>query len=331
MTEIKKDKPSINFIVEDFGRFKYLGCSTAARYLYDGMTNRCNPIWNSNKRCFDIIHFHTFGPKATFYKKIAKGTKIITAHSTPRLNQDNFLFGIKLRDFYKRIYNSYDHVIAVSNICEEELINLGVKTEISVIPNCINLDKFKYSSDKRKSFRERYGISEDEKVVLNVAQQTPRKGIYDFIKIAENCNDPNIRFIWVGDMPYSIFSKDYLRISKLKKKSGRKIQFIGFVDDIVETYCGADLLFFPSYAEGMPIVLLEAMATGLNVVTRDLSEFREGFRNSISYFDKTEEVDELILKLSSKQKNNRKTNDYIKKYDMYKIADKHLELYNSLI
>ncbi|MCK4730047.1 MAG: glycosyltransferase family 4 protein [Candidatus Aenigmarchaeota archaeon] len=324
-------KISINFVVEDSGWLKYLGCSTAAQYLYKGLEKVCSPLWNSNKRCFDIIHFHTFGPKAIFYKKIAKGTKIITAHSTPRLNQSNFQGGLKFESFYKKMYNSYDHIIAVSNICKKELIDLGVKTEISVIPNCIDLNKFKYSSDKRKIFRKKYGISKDEKVILNVAQQTPRKGIDDFIKIAETYNKPNIKFIWVGSMPYSIFSKDYFRINKLKKNCKGNIQFLGFVDDITEAYCGADLFLSPSYAEGMPIVFLEALSTGLGVLTRDIPEFKEVFRNNISYFEEMDDIEKLIQKLLPNQKNTRKINDFIKKYDAGKVADRHLKLYNSII
>jgi len=100
-------------------------------------------------------------------------------------------------------------------------------------------------------------------VVLTVAQQTPRKGIYDFLALSHEHTDT--RFVWVGGFPYGRFSQDYSIIEEKKSRCGKNVIFTGFVDDITAAYCSADVFFMPSYAEGLPMVALEAFATGLPV------------------------------------------------------------------
>ena len=57
----------INFVVEDMLFFKYIGCATLARMLYNALIreNSCSKIaWNAHGRDFDLVHYHTFGPLA---------------------------------------------------------------------------------------------------------------------------------------------------------------------------------------------------------------------------------------------------------------------------
>jgi hypothetical protein len=49
---------------------------------------------------------------------------------------------------------------------------------------------------KRKAFRAALGVDDDETVILTVAQQTPRKGIYDFLDLSERLSD--LIWVWVG-------------------------------------------------------------------------------------------------------------------------------------
>ncbi|WP_243670133.1 hypothetical protein [Methanoculleus chikugoensis] len=115
----------------------------------------------------------------------------------------------------------------------------------------MNREKFQPNPEKRAAFREKYGIGgEDEWVVLTVAQQTPRKGIYDFLDLSHK--HPDTRFVWVGGFPpYGRLSQDYSMIEEQKSRSGKNVLFTGFVDDITAAYCSADLFFIPpSFAEG---------------------------------------------------------------------------------
>ena len=57
----------LNFFVEDMLFFKYIGCATLAKMLYNALTREesCPDIaWNARGRDFDLVHYHTFGPLA---------------------------------------------------------------------------------------------------------------------------------------------------------------------------------------------------------------------------------------------------------------------------
>jgi len=274
----------VNLIVEDFGAFKYLGCATAAKNLYKSLSKIIDVNWNNKSSDFDIAHFHTFGPSSLNYLKRFEGKKILTAHSTPYLNKGNISFTSFINKLYKPIYNMFDHIIAVSNKCKNELVDIGIQKEISPIYNGIDCKRFIPNKLKRQRFRNLLGIKTNDLVILTVAQRTPRKGIYDFLQLAQNL--PYFKFIWIGGFPYSVLSKDYLKIRKAIERKTENTFFPGFIKDIEEAYSAADVFFMPSYAEGHSIVMLEALSMGLPIVARDIEEFREAFNNNLIYFNK---------------------------------------------
>ena len=80
----------VNFFVEDMLLFKYIGCATLAKTLYSALIEDVEPClqvaWNAVNRDFDLVHYHTFGPLALANRAYSPGVKVLTAHSTPRLN-----------------------------------------------------------------------------------------------------------------------------------------------------------------------------------------------------------------------------------------------------
>lgn len=318
----------VNLIVEDFGAFKYLGCATAARNLYNGLSKNIEVSWNDKSFSYDIAHFHTFGPKSLLYARRFKGKKVITAHSTPNLNIDNLAIPFLVNWLYTPIYNYFDKIIAVSNKCRRELIkDMRVKREVVTIYNGIDIENFTPDTEKRKIFREKYGIARDDIVVLTVAQKTPRKGIYDFLEVTRNLID--LKFIWIGGFPYGLFSKDYAKIKKLIEKKSDNVLFPGFIEDITTAYSAADIFFMPSYAEGHSIVMLEALAMRLPIIARDLEEFREAFNDTIIYFREIGELKDYLLDENLIKEYKDKT-VIVKKFDIDKIAKKHIDFYKKL-
>ena len=318
----------VNFIVEDSGPLKYLGCATAAKNLFNELSKKINISWNDKSFDYNLVHFHTFGPRSMLYAKRFRGKKVITAHSTPNLNNGNLAFPGVVNWLYLPIYNTFDHIIAVSKKCKKELINLHCKPEISTIYNGIDIDKFIPSKTKREKFRKKYSIEKDKMVVLTVAQRTPRKGIYDFLKIAKRL--PHFYFLWIGGFPYNLFSKDYSKVKQEIEQHSDNTIFPGFIEDITYAYSAADVFFMPSYAEGHSIVMLEALSMGLPLIARDVEEFREAFDGNLIYFQNIEELDEKKF-----DKNNlelyRKKSDIVLKYTIEKIAKEHTKLYEKII
>ena len=317
----------VNFIVEDKGVLKYLGCATAAKNLYRELSKKIEISYNDPSTDYDLAHFHTFGPRSMWYLKRFKGKTVITAHSTPNLNYGNLEFPRLINWMYTPIYNKFDHIIAVSNKCKKELESIHCKPEITTIYNGIDTKNFKPDKEKGLRFREKLGIKKNELLVLTVAQRTPRKGIYDFLTLAKK--HPKYKFLWIGGFPYNLFSKDYRQVSKAIKKHPPNAIFPGFVEDIIQVYSAADVFFMPSYAEGHSIVMLEALSMGLPMIARDIEEFHEAFNENLLYFKSIDDIRDSFFDKKTLESYRKKT-VFVEKYAIDKIAQEHIKLYEKI-
>ncbi len=321
----------INIFVEDLLFFKYIGCSTAAKTLYRELSGmpEMEISWNSKSSDFDVVHYHSFGPLSLLNRKYSRGVKILTAHSTPRVNEGNLAFSRRINQYYPWVYRKFDHIVNISVPCKREIDEILPDMSSTLIPNGIDREFFNPHADKRERFRERFNIDDDEKVVLTVAQQTPRKGIYDFLKLSKK--HPDIKWVWVGGFPYGIFSSNYFHIKNMKTKCGNNVVFTGFIPDIVEAYSGADVFFMPSYAETFGLVVLEALACGLPVVARDISEFREIFDKGVHFFGDMDEASSILTDDDSLRHSSKTARAFTEQFDIKCIASMHCDLYRRLI
>ncbi|MCQ1537971.1 glycosyltransferase family 4 protein [Methanocalculus taiwanensis] len=320
-----------NIFVEDIFFFKYIGCSTLAKTLYRQIDHRVHHeiSWNSYNADFDLVHYHSFGPMALTHRSYTKGVKVLTAHSTPRLNDGNVAFSTFINNQYPKIYGKFDHIIAITPPSLREIQEMLPDMPTTLIPNGVNREKFYPDNEKGRRFRRCIGVSDEATVVLTVAQETPRKGIYDFLKLARMM--PDITFVWVGGYPYSVLSKDYAKIEMMKRSSGKNVIFTGFVPDITEAYAGADIFLLPSYAEIMPMVLLEALATGVPVVARDIPEFREVFGDASLLFSDIHEAAGFMRDETALRRLKGISRPFTERFDIGRIADEHLNTYRRLI
>lgn len=321
----------VNIFVEDFRFLRYIGCATAARTLYNhlALLPEMEVTRNSYRSDSDLTHYHTFGPWAMYHLKFTEGVKVLTAHSTPRINEGNVAFSKRINTIYPKIYRQFDHIITISEPCHRETEQLVPNIPKTLIPNGIDREYFRRDDEKRESFREEYGIDPDQRVVLSVGQQTPRKGIYDFFKLADQ--HPDMTWVWVGGFPYGTLSKDYAKIQMLKAHSHENVIFTGVIDDISRAYSGGDIFFMPSHAETFGLVIVEALSSGLPVIARDIFEFREIFGDSVLFFREIDEARDLLNDDATLQRCASRARSSTEKYDITLIAKRHQQLYQELI
>jgi 1,2-diacylglycerol-3-alpha-glucose alpha-1,2-galactosyltransferase len=321
----------VNFYVEDQLFFKYIGSATVAKSLYRqiGASSDLDVTWKSYSRTADIVHYHTFGPVAAVNRRISTGVKVLTAHSTPRINLGNIAFVRVINKQYPKVYRKYDHIITISKSCHEEVTTMVPELPVTYIPNGVNREIFRKDDKKRALFREEFGIENDEQVVLTVAQQTPRKGLYDFFALSKQF--PEKRWVWVGGLPYGFLSKDYRKIRFMRDRCGKNVILTRHIKDVVNAYNGADVFFMPSYAETFGLVILEALACGLPVVARDIPEFHDIFTDKILYFKNIEGAATMINDRQVLQRMANGARDFTRNFDIRDIAKQHVDLYHSLV
>lgn len=136
---------------------------------------------------------------------------------------------------------------------------------------------------ERNLYREKLGVRSDEFVVLAVGQFIDRKGRWVFIDAAAKArrNGQPIRFVWI--MPQAISEEDLSRIQKI----GLGDSFVPVVSSsiaadrigILKFFNIADAFALPSFIEGLPIALLEAMALGIPSVSTNVYAIPEAINH----------------------------------------------------
>ncbi len=232
---------------------------------------------NDNLEKADIIHSHTIGI-AYLLKSFGRKSKlIVSAHVVP----DSFIGSLILSELWrplakwylKWVYSRARVVVAVSPIVKKELEKIGVQSEIQVLCNSVNREKFKPDPALRSLFRNRFALGENDFIALCVGQIQPRKGVSDFVEVAKRL--PQVRFVWVGGRPYGRLTADYDRMTELIQSAPKNVIFTGTAEfeEMPGYYAMADIYFFPSFQENFAFATIEASSVHLPLVLRDNPEY----------------------------------------------------------
>jgi glycosyltransferase involved in cell wall biosynthesis len=158
----------------------------------------------------------------------------------------------------KKAFRQAKVAVAVSEKIKQELIDIKVpKERIRVILNGVNLEEFSPGFADRSQL----GLPEQGVIALFVGDiRTPRKNL-DTVLYALN-QVPELQLAVVGAIERSPYPQLAANLGLRER-----VHFLGFRHDISEIMKAVDLFVFPSRYEACTLVLLEAMATGLPVIT----------------------------------------------------------------
>ena len=187
-----------------------------------------------------------------------------------------------------------------------------------------NIEKSIITSKDKLALRDKLGIKED-KVVLAVGQFIHRKGFDVLLKASKNFNS-GVGFYFIGGEP----TEEYL------KYKANNVHFIGFKKkaDLKEYYLAGDIFVLPTREDIWGLVINEAMANGLPIITTDkciagLELVENGKNGYIVPVDSVEELTKAINSVLVNNENNKMGElslKYIKGYTIEKMVKKHLEV-----
>ena len=213
-------------------------------------------------------------------------TLVCTVHSTwkgeaqairgepySRLNaNEKFMvsFNWFLRIFEEKMLERANKIIAVSHFTKRELLEYYKVPEkkIRVIHNGVDVNKFKPAKDKRK-IKEELGFKGDDLAIVSVGRLYARKGLFTLIESmpAVVKRFKNAKFIISGKGQ----SDEMRKLVNYADRIGVKgsIIFTGYYPDkkLPKLYQAADVFAFSTFYEHHPFAVLEALSTGLPVVT----------------------------------------------------------------
>jgi len=190
-----------------------------------------------------------------------------------RLNaNEKFLVSFNgfLRFFEEGMLHRARKIIAVSHFTKWELTNYYKipAHKIKVIYNGVDIKKFQPAADKRKAKAE-LGFNPDDIAIVSVGRLYARKGLFTLIESmpAVVKRFPNAKFIISGKGQSDEMAKLIAHATRIGVKDN--IVFTGYTPDkeLPKLYQAADVFAFRTFYEHHPFAVLEALATGLPVVT----------------------------------------------------------------
>ncbi|CAN5319099.1 N-acetyl-alpha-D-glucosaminyl L-malate synthase BshA [soil metagenome] len=224
----------------------------------------------------DVIHVHYAIPHATsaYLAKQILGEKarhvpiITTLHGT-----DITLIGSdpSYKDVVDFSINQSDGVTAVSEYLRQETYKkFDIKKEIEVIPNFVDLDRFKKSN---KNHFKKAICPEDEKVITHVSNFREVKRVPDVVSTFHQIlkNGVEAKLLMVGDGPDRQRAENICRDLKICDK----VRFLGKQEQVEEVLSISDLFLIPSGSETFGLAALEAMSCGVPVVSSNIGGLPE--------------------------------------------------------
>ena len=226
---------------------------------------------------FDIAHINFYGLKSyRLAKKLKKQDKKIVyhAHSTEEDFRNSFIFSNQVSKLFKKwlikCYTLGDAIITPTEYSKKLLQSYGIKNDIYVISNGVELKNFGHNEKAGREFRKKYNFKKEDKIIVGIGLYIERKGIIDFVELAKQM--PKYKFIWFGYSPL-IFSRKNVRKAVSTKLDN--LIFAGYVEQ--ETICqalnGCDVYIAPTYEETEGITIIEAASCKTNMVVRDIPVF----------------------------------------------------------
>ena len=295
-------------------------------------------IWlNKNRQQFDIIFVNggvTWGKSHFNAVHFVHSTWLQSPYHTSKIRKD--FYGLyqycvtSLNSIWERkSFEQSEHLIAVSNQVKRDLISLGTpENKITVIRNGVDLEEF-YPGPAQ---RDNLGLPSNKTVALFVGEiQSSRKNLDTTLKALVEV--PDLHLAVVGRETGSPYLKMVKNLGLQKR-----VTFLGYRTDVAEIMRTVDFFVFPSRYETFGLVVLEAMASGLPVITTKATAASELVDSkSGEILSDPNDVTDLIRALTKfKEKTTiapktieNFTYTWAQCYSCKAMAQKYLDIFNS--
>ena len=251
---------------------------------------------------YDIIYMNVTSAARIVYCNFALmdgKTKLITHNhcgsATSKLaGLNNYLF---------RHYTTKKSDIKLA--CSDEAFYWGFTCPLSeglIIKNGINIDRFAYNKKFRDEIRRTYNIPKDAFVIGHIGRFEKEKNHKFLLNLCEKL-DKKYYFLCAGEGTL----KNIIQQEIIKKKLAGRFIILPFTEETEKLYSAMDVFCMPSFYEGLPIVAVEAQASGLPCIFSDTISKQANICGNNYYLSIENTLDwiDLISRISEKRNNNK--------------------------
>lgn len=283
------------------------------------------------KNNYDINHTHFLIPTGLlswWVKSLTGLPVVITSHGSdvPGYNPDRFTFQHKIvRPFWLQVLKSADFIVSPSKHLRNLIYRSASlpESKVKVIPHGFDYGNYPYSTDKKQQ-------------ILTMTRMLPRKGVQYFLRALHDIDLDNYVVKIAGDGPY------LSELRKMAEKWELDVDFLGWVehgsDDFMRLYEESSIFVFPSTQESFGVVLQEAMASGMAIITTNISGCPEAVGDAGLLVPPKDsqaikrELSELIQDNEKRRMLMKKARKRVKeKFDWSSIVRKYESLYARLV
>ena len=228
----------------------------------------------------DIVHTHA-AKSGTLGRLAAHHEKVPVILHTFHGHVFHSYFNPLKTAFYKKVERYLaarsTRIIAISELQKHELVDIHKicpPEKMEIIPLGFDLSRFRENTEqKRKEFREKYQLEEDEIAVGIVGRLVPIKNHQLFLEglkyVLENTTK-KVRGFIIGDGETRAEVEDQARELGLEFGEGKELTFTSWIRNIDWAYAGLDVVALTSRNEGTPVSLIEAQAAGKPIVSTNV-------------------------------------------------------------
>jgi L-malate glycosyltransferase len=282
----------------------------------------------------DVLHVHDY--KSAFYAWLA-------TRQRPRVRLVATLHGWVESSRALRLYNRleiallrrFDALVVVAMAQRERLLRAGVaRTRVHQVDNGIALPAVATRAGSA-SLRMELGLGGSGPVFAAVARLSPEKNLPQLVAAFAGvaAAEPDARLLVVGDGP----QREALRGQVEQAGLHERVRFAGVRADMERIYPLVDCLVLPSLSEGMPLVVLEAMAHGIPVIASAVGDVPALLAHSqhgrlVPPGDEAALRTAMLEALSGRGRNDMRAAEFIReRHSAHAMAGRYLDLYRELL
>lgn len=280
----------------------------------------------------NILHIHAIGPSILVPLAKMLGLKVVTTNHGPDYERQKWgelaKIVLKTGEFLETKFAN--KVIVISKVIKDLLKDKYAKDDTELIFNGVNLPEKITSTEILK----KYNLM-PRRYVFTACRFVPEKGLYDLIIAYQKIKNPEFKLVIAGDADHE--TKYSRRIKKMAEENNN-IVLTGFVSGkpLQELYSNTRLFVLPSYYEGLPIALLEAISYELPVLVSDIPANKEVPLPEFRFFP-VGNIDKLSKKMTelfkygiSEEERQRQQEVLVRDYDWDKIAKQTFKVYEKV-
>ena len=224
-----------------------------------------------DKENYNLVHCHS--PIGGVVCRLAcrkarkRGTKVIyTAHGF------HFFKGAPLKNwilFYpvEKMCAKVTDILITINGEDYSRAKAWKSVDVKYVPGIgVHTDRFSLDAVEDSSLREQLNFTTDDFVFMSTGQISVRKNQEAIIRAISKINNPKIKYLIVGTGEL----EKQLKLLAKELNVENRIIFAGYRGDVNKLLRVVDAFIFPSLQEGLPVALMEAMASGLPVICSNI-------------------------------------------------------------